>query len=352
VFSHALIERYRSWLPVNDATPVVTLGEGSTPLIGADGLLGDGRRLWLKLESHNPTGSFKDRGMTVAVSLAKQRGARLVICASTGNTSASAAAYAARAGLAAAVVVPAGAVAAGKLAQAIAHGATLIAVHGNFDQALAAVRAVAQQHPAVALVNSVNPDRIAGQKTAAWEIIDDLGAVPDYVALPVGNAGNITAYHAGFLAYRQAGLISRLPRLLGCQAEGAAPLVRGEWVDRPETVATAIRIGHPASAPTARQAVRETGGRFLAVTDTEIMAAHDRLARKVGVFVEPASAAAVAGLVKAEEAGWLEPEAVVVAVLTGHGLKDPDAVLRRQQEPHRTVEPADVAAVVERLISA
>ncbi len=352
MFSHALIERYRSWLPVNDATPVVTLGEGSTPLISADGLLREGCRLWLKLESLNPTGSFKDRGMTVAVSLAKQRGARLVICASTGNTSASAAAYAARAGLAAAVVVPDRAVATGKLAQAIAHGAALIAVRGNFDQALAAVRGVAQEHPAVALVNSVNPDRIAGQKTAAWEIIDDLGTLPDYVALPVGNAGNITAYYAGFLAYREAGLISRLPRLLGCQAEGAAPLVRGEWIDRPETVATAIRIGHPASAPTARLAVRETGGRFLAVTDAEIMAAHDELARSVGVFVEPASAAAVAGLVKAEEAGWLEPDAVVVAVLTGHGLKDPDAVLKRQQEPHRTVEPGDVAAVVERLISA
>lgn len=322
-----VIQRYRSLLPVSEATPVVTLNEGNTPLIAAPGLLDNSVSLWLKFEGLNPTGSFKDRGMTLAVSKAKEAGARLVICASTGNTSASAAAYAARAGLASVVVIPAGRVASGKLAQALAHGAKVLSLTGNFDQALGLVRAVAARRHDVALVNSVNPFRLQGQKTAAFEIVDQLEEEPTHLALPVGNAGNISAYHMGFEQYRERGRIKRLPRLLGFQAAGAAPLVLGHAVDNPQTVATAIRIGRPASGDRALRAVRESGGLLAAVTDEEILDAYRRLATVTGILAEPASCAPIAGLIKLVREQYFSPHDRVVAVLTGHGLKDPDTAV-------------------------
>lgn len=321
----SLIDRYASYLPVTERTPRITLGEGGTPLVRARSLERETgvAEIWLKVEGQNPTGSFKDRGMVVAVAKALEEGARVVLCASTGNTAASAAAYAARAGIACTVVLPAGQVATGKLAQAIAHGARVVAVRGAFDAALTVVRALAEQGEAT-LVNSVNPNRLEGQKTAAFEICEDLGDAPDALFIPVGNAGNITAYWKGFVEASKAGLARRRPRMYGYQAEGAAPLVRGEPVAEPETVATAIRIGNPASWKGAVTARDESGGAIDAVSDGEILDAYGFVARCEGVFCEPASAAAIAGLRKRARAGGLRDVARAVCVLTGNGMKDPD----------------------------
>jgi threonine synthase len=321
-----LVERYREFLPVTDATPVVSLGEGATPLVPAR-RMGEAlglRNLHFKVEGQNPTGSFKDRGMVLAVAKALEEGARSVICASTGNTSASAAAYAAAAGIECVVLLPAGKIALGKLLQALVFGARVVAIRGNFDEALRLVRALAEQdeHP-VTLVNSVNPFRLEGQKTAAFEICDDLGRAPDVLAIPVGNAGNISAYWKGFVEYREAGRVEAVPRMWGFQAAGAAPIVAGHVIEQPETVATAIRIGNPASWRLATDARDASGGRIEAVTDEEILAAHRDLARFEGVFCEPSSAASVAGVAKAARAGELDADAAVVCVLTGNGLKDP-----------------------------
>jgi threonine synthase len=321
-----LIERYRRYLPVSDATPALTLGEGGTPLVHARrlGAAMGLSNLHLKVEGQNPTGSFKDRGMVVAVAKAAEAGAQAIVCASTGNTSASAAAYGAAAGMEVIVVLPKGHIAMGKLLQALAAGARVVAIDGNFDQALAIVRSLAEQddHP-VTLVNSVNPFRLDGQKTAAFEICDQLGRAPDVLAIPVGNAGNISAYWAGFREYAAAGVVGTTPRMWGFQAAGAAPLVLGHRVDHPETVATAIRIGDPASWGLAIEARDTSGGRIGSVTDEEILAAYRDLALSEGIFCEPASAAGVAGIRQAAAAGELDPDTLVVCVLTGHGLKDP-----------------------------
>jgi threonine synthase len=325
------MERYRRFLPVTDATPALTLGEGFTPLVEARRLgasIGV-PRLHLKLEGLNPTGSFKDRGMVVAVAKALEAGSTSIICASTGNTSASAAAYGAAAGIEVVVVLPKGAIAAGKLLQALVAGAKVVAVEGNFDDAFRVVRELAADaaYP-VTLVNSINPHRIAGQKTAAYEVCDDLGRAPDVLAIPVGNAGNITAYWAGFSEYAAAGIVESRPRMLGFQAAGAAPIVNGAVVDRPETIATAIRIGNPASWASAVAARDESGGRIESVTDDEILAAYRDLASVEGVFCEPSSAASVAGVAKLARAGDLDEDLLVVCVLTGAGLKDPDTAER------------------------
>ena len=323
-----LVERYRSFLPVGPATPPLSLGEGGTPLVHARRLGAELGlpNLYLKVEGANPTGSFKDRGMVVAVSRALELGARSIACASTGNTSASAAAYGAAAGLEVVVVLPRGQIAMGKLLQALMAGARVVAVDGNFDAALRIVRELAARddHP-ITLVNSINPDRLAGQKTAAFEVCDELGRHPDVLAIPVGNAGNISAYWAGFRDYEAAGLTSASPRMYGFQAAGAAPIVLGHPVAEPETVATAIRIGDPASWKLATAARDESGGLIEAVTDDEILAAYRDIARLEGVFCEPSSAAGVAGVRKLVGAGRLgvEPDATIVCVLTGNGLKDP-----------------------------
>jgi threonine synthase len=326
-----LVDRYREFLPITDQTPRLTLGEGFTPLVEAR-RLGEHigvPRLYLKLEGLNPTGSFKDRGMVVAVSKALEGGARSIICASTGNTSASAAAYGAASGLEVVVVLPKGAIAAGKLLQALVTGARVVAIDGNFDAALSVVRELAADpERSVTLVNSVNPHRIAGQKTAAFEVCDDLGRAPDVLAIPVGNAGNISAYWAGFGDYAAAGRVDSRPRMLGFQAAGAAPIVLGHPVERPETVATAIRIGNPASWSMAVAARDESGGRIDAVRDEEILAAYRDIATKAGVFCEPSSAASVAGVRKLAATGELDPDTLVVCVLTGNGLKDPDTAHR------------------------
>jgi len=332
--------RYRRFLPVTDATPDLTLGEGFTPLVHAR-RLGDAlglRNLFLKVEGQNPTGSFKDRGMVMAVAKAAEAGATALVCASTGNTSASAAAYGAAAGMEVIVVLPKGQIAVGKLLQALVAGARVVAVDGNFDQALAIVRALAEQddHP-------VNPFRLEGQKTAAFEICDDLGRAPDILAIPVGNAGNISAYWAGFSEYRADRLVDSTPAMWGFQAAGAAPLVVGHRIERPETIATAIRIGDPASWDKAIAARDASGGRIAAVTDEEILAAYRALARHQGVFCEPASAASLAGVTKATAAGELDPDALVVCVLTGHGLKDPTTA-ERQVPPFLEAD-ASVGAV-------
>ena len=326
-------------------TPRVTLGEGGTPLLRSrvlEGELGIGA-LYFKLEASNPTGSFKDRGMVLAAAKAVEEGAEAMICASTGNTSASMAAYAARYGLRAYVVVPSGRVAAGKLAQAIAYGAGIVAVDGSFDDALRVVRELAGQHP-VALMNSVNPHRIQGQKTAAFEIVDDLGDAPDLLCIPVGNAGNITAYWGGFVEYYRLERSARLPRMWGFQAEGAAPLVRGEPVADPETVATAIRIGNPASWRGAIAARDDSGGLIAAVSDDEILDAYRRLARDEGVFAEPASAASVAGLIKQAHAGADLAGLTAVCVITGSGLKDPDTAMSIEASRHSAPAEADAVA--------
>ena len=333
-----VITEYADRLPLLAGAPVVTLLEGGTPLVDAEHLSElVGARVLVKFEGLNPTGSFKDRGMTTAISVAKKHGARAVICASTGNTSASAAAYATKAGMTCAVLVPDGKIAMGKLSQAIAHGATLLQVDGNFDDCLVLARKLADAYP-VELVNSVNPARIEGQKTAAFEIVDALGDAPDIHVLPVGNAGNITAYWKGYREYAtptpgpSGGLLApvatRLPRMFGFQAAGAAPIVLGHPVDEPETIATAIRIGNPASWQQAQAAREESGGLIAAVTDEEILAAHRLLSSREGIFVEPASAASIAGLLMAARDGEILAGSTVVCTVTGHGLKDPQWALR------------------------
>jgi threonine synthase len=341
-----LLDRYRRFLPITAATPSLSLGEGATPLVRAErlGQAVGAPNLYLKVEGQNPTGSFKDRGMVMAVAKAVESGAHALVCASTGNTSASAAAYGAAAGLEVIVVLPRGQTALGKLLQALAAGARVVAVDGNFDDALRIVRALAEQdeHP-VTLVNSVNPFRLEGQKTAAFEVCDDLGKAPEILAIPVGNAGNISAYWQGFGEYAAAGLAASTPAMWGFQAAGAAPLVHGRPVERPETVATAIRIGAPASWDKAIAARDESGGRIEAVTDDEILGAYRDLARLEGVFCEPASAASVAGIRKMAANGALDPDATVVAVITGHGLKDPGTA-ERQVPP--VIEAAPTLAAV------
>ena len=328
-----VIQEYREHLPVSEATPVVTLLEGNTPLLRARALSARlGLEVYLKYEGVNPTGSFKDRGMTMAISKALEEGASTVICASTGNTSASAAAYAAKAGIKCIVLIPSGAIALGKLTQALMHGAQVLAINGNFDDALRVVREIADNEPIV-LVNSLNPYRIEGQKTGAFEICDVLGKAPDVHAIPVGNAGNITAYWKGYREYQQAGRIDALPRMLGFQAEGAAPIVCGHPVEKPETIAPAIRIGNPASWKQAVAAATESEGRIDTVTDREILDAYHLLADEEGVFVEPASAASVAGLIKARESDIVWPGLTAVCVLTGHGLKDPDRAIAESEHP-------------------
>ncbi|MDD2857683.1 MAG: threonine synthase [Candidatus Nanopelagicales bacterium] len=328
-----LIEEYRDRLPVSASTPVITLREGGTPLVPA-GAISElvGCDVWLKYDGANPTGSFKDRGMTMAISKAAEAGAKAVICASTGNTSASASAYAVKAGMVSAVLVPEGKIAMGKLAQAIVHGAQLLQVEGNFDDCLTLARALSDEYP-VALVNSVNPVRIEGQKTAAFEIVDMLGRAPDIHCLPVGNAGNITAYWKGYSEYAADGVALARPRMWGFQAAGAAPLVHGAPVLNPETIATAIRIGNPASWDFAIAARDESGGIIAAVTDEEILAAYHLLASREGLFCEPASAASVAGLLKQHAAGQLDPGQLVVCTLTGNGLKDTHWAMEGAKEP-------------------
>jgi len=339
---------YRDFLPITPDTPLFSLGEGDTPLVRCNGLekeIGCGE-LYFKLEGCNPTGSFKDRGMVVAIAKALEAGSQAIMCASTGNTSASAAAYAAYCGLTAIIIVPKGNIALGKLAQAIAHGAKIIALEGNFDQALGIVRSLTEKHP-VTLVNSVNPNRIEGQKTAAFEIIDALGDAPDYLFIPVGNAGNITAYWKGFVEYYQAGRAGSKPSMMGFQAEGAAPIVRGHIIEKPQTVASAIRIGNPASWQKAAAARDESGGIIDMVSDEEIMAAHQLMATKAGIFGEPASAASLAGLIKLSQKGMDFSAKRVVCVVTGTGLKDADAVLK-SAEPFLEL-PYDLATVEQAL---
>ncbi|WP_175410403.1 threonine synthase [Streptomyces sp. TRM64462] len=342
-----IIEEYRDRLPVTDTTPVVTLREGGTPLVPAQVLSErTGCEVHLKVEGANPTGSFKDRGMTMAITRAKEEGAKAVICASTGNTSASAAAYAVRAGMVSAVLVPQGKIALGKMGQALVHGAKILQVDGNFDDCLTLARALSDNYP-VALVNSVNPVRIEGQKTAAFEIVDMLGDAPDIHVLPVGNAGNITAYWKGYREYAADGTATRTPRMWGFQASGSAPLVRGEVVKDPSTIATAIRIGNPASWQYALAARDESGGFIDEVTDREILRAYRLLAAQEGVFVEPASAASVAGLLKAAEQGKVDPGQTIVCTVTGNGLKDPDWAVAGAPQP--VTVPVDAAAAAQRL---
>jgi threonine synthase len=340
-----LIDGYSRWLPVSDRTPIVSLCEGATPLVPAPALsarLGRGIKVHLKVDGLNPTGSFKDRGMTMAVSKAKEAGAEAVICASTGNTSAAAAAYARRGGMRAFVLIPDGYVAQGKLAQALLYGAEVLAVRGNFDRALTIVRELADRYP-VTLVNSLNPYRLEGQKTAAFEVVDALGDAPDWLCIPMGNAGNISAYWMGFKEYKQAGRSKLLPRMMGFQAAGSAPLVSGTTVENPDTIATAIRIGNPANREKALKVREESGGGFAAVSDSEILDAYRFLGREEGVFCEPASAASVAGLLKRAEE--VPAGARVVCVLTGNGLKDPTSAIDHSEATfHGDLDP-EVATV-------
>jgi threonine synthase len=342
-WGRGVIDRYRAYLPVSADTPVVSLGEGGTPLIPAprlSAMVGRGCEVFVKYEGLNPTGSFKDRGMTVAVSKALERGADTLICASTGNTSASAAAYAARAGMLCAVVLPAGKIASGKMVQAFACGARIVAIEGNFDQAFEIVRALGERED-FAIVNSINPDRIAGQKTAAFEIVDELGDAPELHLLPVGNAGNITAYWAGYQEYHALGKAAWRPRMIGFQAAGAAPIFRGEIIGRPETVASAIRIGNPASWAQANRAIEESGGAIDIVSDAEILEAQRWLASTEGIFVEPASAVPIAGLLRACDLNNVSrfsassiPEGCrIVCTVTGHGLKDPEVIASSSRPP-------------------
>ncbi len=344
-----IIHHYREFLPVNEKTPVITLLEGNTPLIEAGNLakaIGFGGKLFLKYEGLNPTGSFKDRGMTVAISKAVESGKKAVICASTGNTSASAAAYAARAGLKAYVLLPKGAVAIGKLSQAMIYGARVLAIKGTFDDALHIVRKIGELFP-VEIVNSVNPFRLEGQKTAAFEICDALESAPDYHFIPVGNAGNITAYWKGYREYKKAGKIENLPRMMGWQAEGAAPIVKGYPIKKPKTIATAIRIGNPYSWKNALKAAEESGGKIDMVTDHEILEAYRLIASKEGIFCEPASAASVAGLIKLVREGYLKGDEKVVCTLTGNGLKDPDTAIKVCEEPSEV--PPEFESVLQEL---
>jgi threonine synthase len=339
-----VIEEYRARLPVTESTPIISLREGGTPLVLAQTVSErTGCEVWLKVEGANPTGSFKDRGMTMAISKAAEQGARAVICASTGNTSASAAAYAVRAGMICAVLVPDGKIALGKMSQALAHGARLLQVAGNFDDCLTLARGLSERYP-VALVNSVNPARIDGQKTAAFEIADLLGDAPDIHVLPVGNAGNITAYWKGYREYAEDGVTTRRPRMWGFQASGAAPIVDGVIVAAPATIATAIRIGNPASWEQAIAARDESGGLIHKVTDRQILSAYRLLATREGVFVEPASAASVAGLLQAHDTGLLDPGQRVVCTVTGNGLKDPEWAIAGAPAPVKVAVDAEAAA--------
>jgi len=344
-----VIEEYRDWLPVSEKTPVVSLGEGGTPLVYAC-VLSEmlGNQVWLKVEGSNPTGSFKDRGMTMAISKAAEDGAKAVVCASTGNTSASAAAYATKAGMTSAVLVPQGKIAMGKLAQAVAHGARILQVDGNFDQCLDLARELAEKYP-IALVNSVNPYRLQGQKTGAFEIIDALGFAPDIHALPVGNAGNISAYWMGYKEYAAAGKADSHPAMWGFQAEGAAPIVRGHVVENPETIATAIRIGNPASWEFATDAIKTSSGLIDMVSDEEILSAYRILSSREGVFVEPASASGVAGLIKKKNAGELPQDKRIVITVTGHGLKDVQWALEGNAAATPVIIPVDVKAAAQEL---
>ena len=340
-----IIEEYRDRLQVTDKTPIVSLREGGTPLVRANVLSArTGCDVWLKVEGANPTGSFKDRGMTMAISKAAEEGAKAVICASTGNTSASAAAYAVRAGMVCAVLVPQGKIALGKMSQALAHGARLLQVEGNFDDCLTLARDLSENYP-VALVNSVNPDRIEGQKTASFEIVDMLGDAPDIHVLPVGNAGNITAYWKGYREYTADGLATHNPRMWGFQAAGAAPIVDGAPVAKPSTIATAIRIGNPASWKQAEEARDDSGGLIHAVTDRQILKAYRLLAAEEGVFVEPASAASVAGLLQSLDAGLVDSGQTIVCTVTGNGLKDPEWAIAGAPAPITVPIDARVAAV-------
>ncbi|MBI4689484.1 MAG: threonine synthase [Nitrospirae bacterium] len=346
-----IIEEYREFLPVKSETPVVTLKEGNTPLIKAVNLKKNiDLEIYFKFDGANPTGSFKDRGMTLALSKAIESGSKAVICASTGNTSAAAAAYAARAGIKAIVLIPQGKIALGKLAQAIVHGAHVLQVDGNFDEALNIVKTLVERYP-ITLVNSINPYRLEGQKTAAFEVCDQLGFSPKYHALPVGNAGNITAYWKGYREYEKAGKVVSLPVMLGFQAAGAAPIVRGHPIDRPETIATAIRIGNPASWKGAVAARDESGGRIDAVTDEEILKAYGLVASSEGIFCEPASAASLAGVIKLYKDGYFKAGDTIVCTLTGHGLKDPDTVFRVSKDPLKVkAEIGEVEKVLEGII--
>ncbi len=342
-----VIHRYASLLPVTAATPIITLNEGNTPLIQVPNFveaIGGAFELHLKYEALNPTCSFKDRGMTLAVSKARERGAQVVICASTGNTSASAAAYAARAKMKCVVLLPHGNIALGKLAQALMHGALTVAVQGNFDEALRIVRELGETGK-VEVVNSINPMRIEGQKTAAFEICDQLGDAPDFHFLPVGNAGNITAYWKGYQEYHAAEKCDTLPRLFGFQAAGAAPIVDGHPIEYPDTIATAIRIGNPASWQAAKKAIAESNGHIDKVTDDEILAAYRLIARTDGIFVEPASAAALAGLIKCVTAGLIPEGSLIAATMTGHGLKDPDTAIKTAGFEPIIVEPNKAAVM-------
>lgn len=346
---HGLIEHYRDFLPLSDKTPVITLNEGNTPLIKAshiNEIIQAEVHLYFKYEGSNPSGSFKDRGMTFAISKAVEAGSKAVICASTGNTSASAAAYASRARLGAIVVIPEGQIAMGKLAQAMIHGAMVIQIEGNFDNALRIVQELVEKY-SFALVNSINPFRIEGQKTAAFEVCDQLGSAPGYHALPVGNAGNITAYWKGYKEYHEAGKITSRPKMLGFQAAGAAPIVKGKRVDHPETVATAIRIGNPASWKGAVDARDESGGLIDAVSDDEILEAYKLIASREGIFCEPASAASMAGVIKLSKQNFFSDGDTIVCTLTGHGLKDPDNAIQLSKSPVRVK--ADLKAVEELL---
>ncbi len=342
-----VINQYRKYLPITAKTPVITLNEGNTPLIYAchfSELLGEGIEVYFKFEGLNPTGSFKDRGMTVVVSKAVEDGSKAVMCASTGNTSASAAAYAARANIKCIVIIPSGAIALGKLAQALIHGAKVIAIDGNFDDALTLVKEITEKHP-ITLVNSINPYRIEGQKTGAFEICDALdGIAPDYHVIPVGNAGNITAYWKGYKEYKAAGRINAMPKMVGFQAEGAAPIVKGHIVKRPETIATAIKIGNPASWQQAVIARDESDGAIDMVSDEEILDAYKILASREGVFAEPASAASVAGLLKYSKKGYFKKGSKIVCILTGHGLKDPDRAIASVEKPR--IIPNNLGAVL------
>lgn len=342
-----LIDRYREWLPVDRDTPIVSLGEGNTPLIRLQNIpqdLGVAEiELYAKFEGLNPTGSFKDRGMTVAVSKAIEEGTQAVICASTGNTSASAAAYAARAGIACFVLIPEGKIALGKLAQAMVHGAVVLQIEGNFDAGMQLVKLAAERAP-VTIVNSINPYRLQGQKTAAFEIVDALEGAPDYHVLPVGNAGNISAYWMGYREYHRHGVTDRRPTMVGYQASRAAPFLAGKMIDNPETVATAIRIGHPQSWDKAWEAQRESNGWFAQCTDDEILAAQRLLARREGIYCEPASAISIAGLAKDLRSGRIPAGKRIVCTLTGHGLKDPDVTIKHNTSPVVRV-PAELDAI-------
>ncbi|MEC4686523.1 MAG: threonine synthase [Nitrospirota bacterium] len=346
-----ILHTYRKYLSVTEKTPIITLLEGNTPLISAVNLcdrVGLNLKLYFKFDGANPTGSFKDRGMTMAISKAVENNSKAVICASTGNTSASAAAYAARAGLKAIVIIPEGKIALGKLVQAMIHGAEVIQIEDNFDRALTIVKEMVEKYP-ITMVNSLNPYRLEGQKSAAYEVCDQLGSAPDFHALPVGNAGNITAYWRGYNDYHREGIIKSLPGMLGFQAAGAAPIVLGRPVERPETVATAIRIGNPASWKFAVKARDESGGLIEAVTDEEILDAYSLIASTEGIFCEPASAASLSGVIKLYRQGYFSGGETVVCTLTGNGLKDPDTVFRVAKEPKRTK--ATVKAVEDALNS-